>query len=288
MPRSIHVDCRAVDSAAVTTSDARSAAVVRVVLSALGFDERRLFAFHIEEKLSAYELFRPYGMPMPRTAGLNNYLRRSATSDELDRALIADFGKDYVVKPVYGAGSGDAGTFDHRDFVMREFATISAMTTRDRDGYIVQERIAILREVRVHTIERSVIREMTFPRYRRASLNPDIQVTIEHFAEATLGMLPDFLVRDSLYGWDVAETPAGFVVIEINPTGFHPEWCRGYQTTGFVQEGSDADRNLARLLDAIESIYSVDIIITIPPKIGHVSKHFGAAFRQPHRAPLIE
>jgi hypothetical protein len=173
----------------------------------------------------------------------------------LHHRVAADFGADYLIKPVLGAGSGDNGTFDHRAGVQSVVDTAPAAV----ETYIIQKRVAIVQEVRVHTIEDRLIPGLTFPRYGRVPLNESARASAERFAADQLDALPNELVFDSLYGWDIAQSPTGWTIIEINPTGFHPVWCRGYQTTGFVQDGSDAHANLAFLIDAIQSLYAIPI-----------------------------
>jgi len=252
----IHVDRLAVDAAAIETSDTRAAAVVRVILTALGFDEHRLLTLRLEQKWPAYRIFAERcGMPMPRTSALSVYVRASANPEELHRLLTADFGDDYVIKPVVGAGSGDNGTYDHRADLQMVFREPAGTV----ETHIVQESVRLLRELRIHTIEDRLMPGLTFPRYGRDAVDAKTLDAVERFAAGQLDALPNELIFDSLYGWDIAQTPAGWTVIEINPTGFHPVWCRGYQTTGFVQEGSDAIANLALLIDAIQTLYAVPI-----------------------------
>jgi len=232
---------------------------VRVVLGALAFDEHRLVDYRLDDKWSAHRVFAEQcGLSLPRTAGLNSYFRRIRTADHLVSALAADFGEGYVIKPVLGAGSGDRGAYDHRGVEVREFATLAAAAD-GAETYIVQERVVMSDELRVHTIERHVLPRMTFPRYGTRSIDPGVRTALEGFASEQLARLPDELIAGALYGWDIALTAQGCVVIEINATGFHPVWCRGYQTTGFVQEGPDADANLALLIDAVEELYPVRI-----------------------------
>lgn len=232
---------------------------MRIILGAIGFDEHRLLTFRLEDKWIGYCLFAEQcGVPMARTAGLNTYVRHSSTAEDLVRALSVDFGEKYVIKPVLGAGSGDSDNWDRRGIESTEFTRLTAEVEDERETYIVQERIAIVRELRVHTIEDQVLPGMTFSRYGFA-LDAATFEAVERFTAAQLDALPDVLIADSLYGWDIAQTENGWTVIEINPTGFHPEWCRGYQTTGFVQTGPDANANLATLINAIEDLYSIRI-----------------------------
>ena len=101
------------------------------------------------------------------------------------------------------------------------------------ERWLVQERIAVDQEYRVHGLEDLVLPGMTFDRYGAGSV-PEGRAEVNAYVESLLARLPDALVGESLYAWDVARLAEGcFRVIEVNLVGFHPVYEWGFQASGF-------------------------------------------------------
>lgn len=242
-------------------SDTRGTAVVRQVLTNLGFDEERLFRFRFDHKLAHIAVaLACCPLPMPRSIALDAFLA-AATVDELRDSLARVFPGGYVIKPCLGCASGDSGEFDVRASVFRDFEALRGADRSQLPRYLVQERIAIIREFRVHTVEDQLVEPLTCRRYSGAPIPAAIRDALWAFVRDVLRTMPDGLISDTFCGWDVAQTDHGFVVVEINYTGFHPEFARGYQTSGYVQGSPAGLRRLGVLLEWLAENYRCRIEI---------------------------
>jgi hypothetical protein len=244
-------------------SDLPPAAVVRQVLEALGFDEDRLFEYRFDHKLAHYLVARELAvLPMPRSSGLAAFARSAGNAGDLAKALEREFPSGYVIKPCLGAGSGDEQAFDVATTVLASSPEVSDNNTEsDLDPYIVQERIPIVREYRVHTVEDQVVEDLILPRYESAPVETEIANRLATFTRECLASMPHALVYDAVCGWDIADTGHGLIVIEINYTGRHPQWSRGFQTSGFLQEPPDGARHLVTWLRWMERAYGVSVSV---------------------------
>jgi hypothetical protein len=67
-----------------------------------------------------------------------------------------------------------------------------------------------------------------------------------------LGRLPDALVGGSLLAWDIAQEPSGdYAVIEVNFSGFHPVFKRGFHCSGYFHDRHWGACDTARLLNHV-------------------------------------
>jgi hypothetical protein len=74
--------------------------------------------------------------------------------------------------------------------------------------------------------------------------------------------LPAAVVGNSLCGWDVALTDQGtFIVVEVNFSGFHPVYERGFHCSGFFQDRDWGPKTIAHLIRFIERMDGVTIVI---------------------------
>ena len=239
------------------TSDLRPAAVVRQVLDAAGFDERRIFDYRFDHKVAHYAVMREHTrVPMPRSVGFAELAGDARDPRELAVLLERAFPAGFVIKPSLGAGSGDEKAFDVSAEVLASFPRIE---DSDLDSYLVQERIAILGEYRVHTVEEEIVDDLILPRHDARPIEVPIRNRLHAFVRECLDSIPDALVYDTMCGWDVADTGEQLIVIEINYTGFHPEWQPGFQTSGFLQEPPDGTRLLGTWLRWMSEHYGLRI-----------------------------
>lgn len=226
---------------------------MRQVLLALGFDEKRVFDFRLDHKLVQHALLTDAGIRTPRSEPLLPLIDSSSDSSDLWWRIRERYPRGYLVKRAVGDGSGERGQIDLRHLVFRRFGAPGL------EDLIVQERIRIAAEYRVHTMEDQVIAPLVMSRYG-GKLPPEGATTeVAAFVSQCLDRLPDALVAGSLCGWDVASTAEGWCVIEVNQTGMAPECPPRYHTSGFLQDPPGGSNNLAMLLDWIEKSYDVRI-----------------------------
>jgi hypothetical protein len=128
----------------------------------------------------------------------------------------------------YGASPGSTGDVDQ---VIR--AVLSdregAMTRLTDEEWIIQERIPIIEEYRVHSFEDSVVEDLTFSRHSGRPVKAQ-RGGPNNYVRSLLDRLPSGCVANLVCGWDIADTgEGGFRVIEMNIGGFHPVFQASYQ-----------------------------------------------------------
>ncbi|MBV9762424.1 MAG: hypothetical protein JO340_17820 [Acidobacteriaceae bacterium] len=200
---------------------------IRHIYRELGFDEHRVFNWSLEHKLIQALVLNHYSPGcMPATRGLS-------------RSNGASF-----IKPTLGDSSGD-----------RQPASLLDET------WIVQDRVPIATEYRVHSFEARIVEDLTFHRYGKGDI-PGERDAPNAFVQSILDRLPDAIVAGSLCGWDIARTPAsGFLVIEVNFTGFHPIFNRGFQTSGWFHDADWGALSAARLVRFLEQHCGLEVSI---------------------------
>ncbi len=233
---------------------------VRALWKALGFDEHRKFRWRLEHKLVQSRVFNHYlGHEFPTSWGVGSLLRRGLRGPLID-AILSD---GVFAKEALGHLSGDFGEAEATHEILENLFFHSAEPPRPEtpidEKWIVQERIAVEREYRVHSFEDVVLPGMTFDRYGPGSV-PEGREEVNSYVESLLARLPDALVGESLYAWDVARLAGGrYRVIEVNLVGFHPVYERGFQASGFFQYHPHGPPLLAELLGYAEATYHVQV-----------------------------
>jgi hypothetical protein len=177
--------------------------------------------------------------------------------------LNEEFPAGYYIKKAMNDSSGDHCQSDATEMILRRTAA-GDLTPRDRPGvleeqWIVQERVSIHKEYRVHTMEDRVIEDLSFLRYGKGQI-PDERDAPNAYIKSIVDRLPAALVADSLLGWDVAWTDDEyFIVIEVNFSGFHRVYRRGFQCSGYFQDRDWGANSSARLLRFLERNDSISI-----------------------------
>lgn len=234
--------------------------LIRHLFSKLKFDEARVFRWRFEHKLVQALILHHYCKGVvPCSAGLRRYLR-SRSSAELDSILSGDRA-NVIIKTALGDGSGASG-YLRRLSEAAEACQIGGHFDDPRDlageSFLIQEKLDVAAEYRVHTFGAAVIPALTFRRYT-GGINTQERHAPNIFVEGVIDRLPSGLLSGTLYGWDVVLTKAGeFFIIEANPAGFHPVFRRGFQCSGYFT----ADGGLAitgKLLEFIGNRYGVEI-----------------------------
>lgn len=236
------------------------ALLVRQLLRALGFDEYRHLQWRVEHKLIQALVLRAY-IPeaIPVTCGLDS-LRLAKGIGGLREFLENRFPGGYLIKAALGDSSGEAPARHNPELIFDSPAPPDPSRRALLDeNYVVQERLAITTEYRVHSLEEDVIEDLTFRRYEAGGIAGERDAPNE-YVRFLLGRLPDALVGGSLLAWDIALQPSGdFVVIEVNCSGFHPAFKRGFHCSGYFHDQHWGTCDTARLLNYIAREDGVDV-----------------------------
>jgi hypothetical protein len=240
------------------------AVLVRQLLRGLGFDERRFLPWRLEHKLVQSLVLQSYfpGI-VPVTTGLDTRVAGIGPA-AIREYLTGEFPSGFLIKTALGEASGESRNGDRSEEVLRALAegTRTAMPRPLIDEeYIVQERIWIEKEYRVHTLEDLVVEDLTFHRFGAGSIPGERDVP-NAFVQSVLDRLPDGIVGGSLLAWDVALTPSGgFTVIEVNFSGYQPAYNRGFHCSGFYHDARWGACDTARLLNHVARLDGVDLIV---------------------------
>ncbi len=236
------------------------AVAVRQICRGLGFDEHLPFRWRLEHKLvQAHVLnhFCPGSMPV--TCGIRRYFS-DVPADGYADAVRQVVSEQKVVKRAlgYGAPPDGAGEVER---IIRAIASDRDRAVADLtdEDWVVQERIPIVEEYRVHSLEDSVVEDLTFARHTGRPVKEQ-RGAPNNYVRSILGSLPDACVANLVCGWDIAETgDTGFRVIEMNIGGFHPVFQASYQVSGFFQDRLWGPVVVARLIRFIETKYGVRV-----------------------------
>jgi hypothetical protein len=238
---------------------------IRHLFKELNFDEERVFRWRFEHKLVQALILDHYCKgSVPVTRGLGREVF-GCSEDKFEIILRERYGGEFIVKAALGDSSGDLQQVNRLAAAAEEVrsrAPSSCPSLLSEERFILQERLEIEEEYRVHTLEDEVIPELTFGRYRKISTQDRKEPN--HFVQEILDRLPSGLLAGMLYGWDVARNKAGKIfIIEANPAGFHPMFKRGFQCSYFFQEPSWGLPITAKLLYFVSQRYNVRIYIDI-------------------------
>ncbi len=233
---------------------------IRQLSAALGFDENRVFAWRLDHKLVQALILNHYVPgPVPVTCGFRRFAGHDRGEAVASRAAAA-FGGQYVIKTVLGHSSGEQGRFDIPPAIFGETAHFNGGATHiSEEPFMIQERIPIVKEYRVHSIETDVVDDMTFHRFGTGNI-PGERDRPNAFVQDLLNRLPAGIVNGSLLGWDVALTAAGdFRIVEVNFSGYHPVHLSGFHCSGFYQDVDWGASMIARLFRYLEEARGLEI-----------------------------
>src|SRR5271157_256424 len=143
------------------------ALLVRQLLRALGFDEHRHLQWRMEHKLIQALVLRSF-VPesIPVTFGLNALAGRHDFRG-LRQFLASHFSSGYVIKAALGDSSGEIPNGNGAELAsigLESAGPLQPCSLLD-EKHVVQERVPITTEYRVHTLEEDVIEDLTFRRY---------------------------------------------------------------------------------------------------------------------------
>lgn len=204
---------------------------VRAIMNQLNINENHIFKWRLENKYQQYQIFNHY-LPgrLPHTLSFSKLLKKR---DGIQK-IKALFKKGYFLKSTLGDASRSTNTWDKT----AEFVGISKLTSvlaNNYESYMLQKRLPIRSEFRVHTFSKEIIPALTY--LVEGPMKTSNFESVENFIKEVLQNLPDSLLMGTLIAWDIALTDDNhYYIIEGNFTGFHPEYRRGFQTTGYVDD----------------------------------------------------
>jgi hypothetical protein len=233
---------------------------IRHLYRLLHFDENHPFRWRLEHKLVQALVLRSFCPScVPASSGLYTYLAKHPcprTEQDLRRSLAGVY-----LKAALGSG---ADPDNEREANVAIAAILSSpavprVSSLVDEQWIVQERLSIAEEYRVHTIEDSVVPDLTYLRYSDRTIRGERQGPNE-YVESVLRTLPAAFVAHSICGWDICRTADGvYKVIEVNLGGFHPDVKRGFQCSGVFNREIWGPYVIARLLLFVEKKYQANV-----------------------------
>jgi len=251
------------------------ALIIRQLLAKFGFDEHRVFQWRLEHKLVQAVLLNHYAPGcVPVTCGLGRFV--SKAEGNLRCSIEDAFPAGYVIKEALGHSSGERGVMDRTEEALASIGDCAIPERLWDEQWLLQQRIPIEKEYRVHSIEGDVIPDLTFHRFGSGNI-PGERDGPNRYVSELLRKLPDAVVGGSLLAWDIALTPAGeLVVIEVNFSGYHPVCGEGFQCSGYYQDVPWGASMIARLLRFVEDTDGVSIQLDINLKTPSRERDFYA------------
>jgi hypothetical protein len=248
--------------------------IVRHLYHALGFDEHRLFRHRLEHKLVQALVLRHYCPDaIPVTRGVRRELdgvEPAARQAHLERVCAAE---GALIKRALGYGSGERKQIEATADCARVVDDVFGDCRGDGCGggsgsmlvhdelFVLQEKIAIEEEYRVHTVEGRVAPELTYRRYGWG-ISPEEREAPNAFVQRVVDRLPNGFVRGTIVAWDVARDGTRFAIVEANLAGYHPVFEPGFQCSGFFQ-GPWGPALVARLFQFVEQTYGVKVRVDV-------------------------
>lgn len=240
--------------------------IIRHLYRCLGLDENWAFRWRLEHKLVQALVFNHY---CPGAIPVTRGLRRSSVPGRPTRLVLAEMFPDgFYIKPALGFASRDRDQGDQTDSLLSEPSGNGGIRPDMIDGdsngltsetLIVQERIHIQQEFRVHSFHNRVIEDLTFRRYEPGHI-PAERCAPNRYVQDVLDSLPPGLLQHSLIGWDVAKTSADqYVIIEANLSGNHPVFEPGFHCSAYFLHPVWGPVVTARLLRHLEDCYEIAI-----------------------------
>ena len=238
--------------------------LIRQTLADFGFDECRLGQWRLEHKLLQALVFRHYAPDsVPSTCGLDRFAQ-GVPPVKLRQKLHSAFPRGFVIKTAVGDCSGkecDGRTEAVLTWIESGGRPIYGVRLPTEEEFIVQERLAICREYRIHTIEDRVIEDLTVHRHE-GSVEPGERERPNRYVQAMLERLPAGITSGSNLAWDVALLGDGSLsTVEVNIGGIHTVYHPGFHSSGFFHHQHYGAIYSARLLLYLERTYGRRITV---------------------------
>lgn len=227
---------------------------VRAILHYLHVDESYVLKWRLENKYIQYEILNYYSPNcMPSTFPLSPALDQKAGIEKVRKL----FSQGYFLKATLGDASYATQSWD-KTGEFEQITLLSSVRTGQYENYMIQKKICIKTEFRVHTFSKDILPGLSYVSHGE---NEDHNHQgLENFLNDILEKLPDSILTGTLIAWDIAHTTENrYYVIEANFTGFHPEYRRGFQTTGYVDDHKYGSIICAWLNTYFEAYFGVHV-----------------------------
>lgn len=234
------------------------AVFVRALLNKLNVNEHHVFRWRLDNKYRQYQILNHY-FPgcVAKTIGLSELLAENDGHKKI-RELCEN---GFFVKSTLGHRTGQAGSFDRTaelDDIIKLHQEKGNQEKEDQpEQWILQERLDLNEEFRVHTFGNDLIYGLTFI---MAGQDSSKSSAAEIFVQKILATLPATILQGTLIGWDIGITNANeYYIIEANFTGFHPEFYAGFQTSGYFGDTDYGPAMCAWLNNYFRNKYQISI-----------------------------
>jgi hypothetical protein len=201
--------------------------LVRSILNKLSIDEHHVLRWRLDNKYRQYQVLNHYAPDcMAETISFSQILRKNNSIQKI-RELCK---KGFFLKSTVGDGTGRDNSFD-RTAELHEIIRVYKKKDDEEEKWVLQQKLNFKKEFRIHTFHKELIPGLT-----SITEGQDLSNTYdaEEFVKTILEKLPDTILQGTLIGWDIGLTDRNeHYVIEANITGFHPEFNRGFQTSGY-------------------------------------------------------
>lgn len=231
---------------------------IRAILNKLNINEHHVFRWRLDNKYRQYQILNHY-FPgcVAKTIGLSELLAENDGPKKI-RELCAH---GFFVKSTLGHRTGQAGSFDRTAELEDIIKFYQEKENQEREHqpeqWILQERLDLNEEFRVHTFGSDLIYGLTFI---MAGMDSSKSSAAEIFVQKILASLPATILQGTLIGWDIGITHANeYYIIEANFTGFHPEYYAGFQTSGYFGDPDYGPAMCAWLNNYFRNKYQVSI-----------------------------
>jgi len=230
---------------------------VRHLYRLLGFSESHPFRLELDHKLVHLQVLNYFCEGcVPVTCGLSKYLdgdrnlsqdafnsRVAGASLKRSRGYVEESRRDSDLKEALGSVSNSAS--GNRKLMDEE--------------WVIQEALPIKQQYRVHTIEDSVIDELTYFLRSTRRIQKE-RSSVNSFVRGVLKHLPKSVTEHSICGWDVVELSAGdYRIAELHFSGFHPVIDRGFHSSAVLARPIWGPYNIAKLFRFCEKKYRVKV-----------------------------
>jgi len=204
--------------------------LVRAMLHKLGVNEHQVFKWRLENKYMQYQVFHHY---IPRAVAKTYSLSELLDEDDGVIKIKRLCENGFFIKSALGDNSGRNNQFD-RTADLDEIIDSHQAAYNDQEKWIIQEKLDLNEEFRIHTFGKELIPGLSF----RINGSSSDGIEAQEFVKLILEKLPDGILHGTLIGWDIGITDTDqFFVIEANFTGFYPAYNRGFQTSIYFQDG---------------------------------------------------
>ncbi|MET4142116.1 hypothetical protein [Pedobacter sp. UYP1] len=231
---------------------------IRAILNKLNINEHHVFRWRLDNKYRQYQILNHY-FPgcVAKTIGLSELLAENDGSKKI-RELCAH---GFFVKSTLGHRTGQAGSFDRTAELEDIIKFYQEKENQEREHqpeqWILQEKLDLNEEFRVHTFGSDLIYGLTFI---MAGMDSSKSSAAEILVQKILASLPATISQGTLIGWDIGITHANeYYIIEANFTGFHPEYYAGFQTSGYFGDPDYGPAMCAWLNNYFRNKYQISI-----------------------------